>query len=131
MALRLLGRSFFAPSAGWRTAILFVDYTEVPAILTVSLVYLNELRKSFDPKAAIYLGLLNLQWFHIFWITDEFVVEILTGNPGTDFPMWLAWIAIGIDYLELPVIVETVLKFLAALEARSLGPILEGPLRGR
>lgn len=130
VALRLVGRSFFSPTPSGRTLILLVDYTEIPAIVTVSLVYVNALRKSFTLKDAVYLGFLNLQWIHISWITDEFVVSMFTGEAGTPFPVWLAWVAILIDYLELPVIVETVLRFLAALEAGSLDEALEGQLRG-
>ena len=129
VASRLLGASLFSPPPLWRTGILFVDYTEIPAILSVSLVYLNDLRKSFDPKSATYLVFLNLQWLHIFWITDEFVVELFVEGGGAGFPVWLAWIAILIDYLELPVMVETVLKFLAALEAGEPREVLRDQLR--
>lgn len=129
VATRLIGVSFFSPTPLWRTVILFVDYTEIPAILSVSLVYLNDLRKSFDRKPAMYLLALNLQWLHIFWITDEFVVGLFVEGGGTGFPVWFAWIAICIDYLELPVMAETILKFLAALEAGEVREMLQDQLR--
>lgn len=129
VAARLFGERFFSPAPLWRTIIVFIDYTEIPAIVSVSLVYLNDLRKTVDRKAVAYLVFLNLQWLHIFWITDEFVVELFA-ESGVGFPVWLAWVAIFIDYLELPVIFETILKFLAALEARRASEALENQLRG-
>ena len=88
--------------------ITLIDYTEVPALLTTSLFYLrNLLRGERSRQAALYLALLNSQWLHIFWITDELVVVALTGSgEGTILPSWLAWIAILIDYAEVPVIID-------------------------
>ncbi len=45
--------------------------------------------------------LINSQWLHIFWITDEILLEQGILSP------FLAWLAILIDYLELPVIFDT------------------------
>jgi len=76
--------------------------------LCTSLIYYRSFRKKANKKDFLYLVLLNLQWFHIFWITDEVVLE--TFNPPGFIVNWnvgLAWIAIMVDYLELPVIVET------------------------
>ncbi len=88
--------------------ITLIDYTEVPALLTTSLFYLRNLLQGEGARqAAFYLVLLNSQWLHIFWITDEFVVVTLTGSgEGTVLPPWLAWIAILIDYAEVPVIID-------------------------
>lgn len=71
------------------------DYLEIPAIVSTSILYIRT-------RNWKMLLLVNVQLFHIFWITDEFVL-----NRGTLNPV-LAWIAIVIDYLELPVIVDTV-----------------------
>lgn len=103
------------------TAILIVDYLEIPAIITTSLVYINELRKNFNYRSLMFLLFLNSQWLHILWITDEFVIERFSGNT-TDavLPIWLAWIAILIDYLELPVVFDTIRKFLKALKEEGL-----------
>jgi hypothetical protein len=91
--------------------ITLVDYTEIPALITTSLVYINELRRRGRLKPLLYLIFLNSQWLHLFWITDEFVVDQFTStNTGTILPIWLAWIAIGIDYLELPVILDLFVK---------------------
>lgn len=107
---KLIGVSFFDPKGFWEIFILVVDYTEIPALVTTSLVYLNELRKSVTLKALLFLVFLNLQWVHIFWITDEFVISHLFSNEPNhhNFPDWYLWTAILIDYLELPVIFETI-----------------------
>jgi hypothetical protein len=52
---------------------------------------------------------------HIFWITDEVVVAQLTGEALVMMPMWLSWVAIFIDYLELPVIYDTIKKAILSL----------------
>lgn len=89
--------------------IIVVDYTEIPALITTSLVYLNEHLKKPSIKAILFLIFLNIQWLHLFWITDEFVVSQFS-QKSIFIPIWLAWIAIFIDYLELPVIFETLRK---------------------
>ena len=117
--LRLIGKSYFDLSGIWQYIIVFVDYTEIPAFISVSLIYINELRKGFSWKAAWFLVFLNVQWLHLFWITDEFVVSQLidpTRNPL--FPIWLVWIAIAIDYLELPVIYDTSKKTIVAMREK-------------
>lgn len=98
----------------WETVIVLVDYTEIPALLSVSLIYINELRQGWDGKSFLYLLFLNSQWLHIFWITDEFV-ETSFNNAGTILPFWLALAAIAIDYLELPVMYDTTKKVLQTL----------------
>jgi hypothetical protein len=105
--------------AGW--LLYLIDYTEIPALVSVSVLYLNELRRGFDVRSAIYLVFLNTQWLHIFWITDEFVVNRFEGTATvSSLPTWLAWIAILIDYLELPVIVDTFRRMLVSLRRGGL-----------
>jgi hypothetical protein len=113
IASRLFGESFFDPSGIWKFFILLVDYTEVPAIIATSLVYIAEFRREKTWKPLVYLALLNSQWLHLFWITDEFVVGQFADPVA--IPVWLAWVAILIDYLELPVIADTLRKFFASL----------------
>ncbi len=114
---KIFGFSLWDPTVFLQTIIIIVDYTEIPAIITTSLVYINDLRKGFKIKPSLYLFFLDIQLLHIFWITDEFVIESFTGTGGgTILPLWLAWIAIMIDYLELPVIFETIKKALIALK---------------
>ncbi|HUG14337.1 MAG TPA: hypothetical protein VMM78_04890 [Thermomicrobiales bacterium] len=131
VAQRLTGESYFSLSGWLYAAILVVDYTEIPAIISVSLVYVNELRKGFGWKPVLFLLFLNSQWLHIFWITDEFVVSELVGGPGgTTLPVWLAWVAIGIDYLELPVIADTMKKLVIALRERRVSDLFREELAG-
>ncbi len=54
----------------------------------------------------------------MFWITDEFVVQQFTSPIG--LPVWTAWVAILIDYLELPVIFETLRLFIKSLKKGEL-----------
>ena len=104
VTFRLWGLDLFSPPPFWETLIIFVDYTEIPALITTSLVYINAQRQKANFKNLLYLTFINIQFLHIFWITDEFVLE-------TILPFYLAWFAIIIDYLELPVIFETIKKF--------------------
>ncbi|MBI1833435.1 MAG: hypothetical protein HYR90_01290 [Candidatus Andersenbacteria bacterium] len=114
VTFRLVGRSYFEPTGVWEFLIVFVDYLEIPTLISVSFIYINELRKKYSFKSWFLLLLLNSQWFHIFWITDEVVEEVFTGSGHTVLPFWAAWIAILIDYLELPVIVDLVIRFVKA-----------------
>jgi hypothetical protein len=118
--LRLTGESFLPLSGFVRAAVLVVDYTEIPALIGTSLIYLNDLRKGWNRRSALFLLFLNSQWLHIFWITDEFVVGEF-GGGGTSLPAWLAWLAIAIDYLEVPVMFDTFRRFGAALRRGSAG----------
>jgi hypothetical protein len=123
IATRLSGASFFDPSGAVQYAILVVDYTEIPALMAVSLVYVNELRAGFAWRPLLFLAFLNSQWLHIFWITDQYVSNELAGRAAvSSLPGWLAWVAILIDYLELPVIYDTFRRAAAALSARTSVP---------
>ncbi len=114
--LRLTGVSYFDPTGIWNFFILLVDYTEIPALIATSVLYLNEYRKTKSKKSLLFLLFLNTQWIHLFWITDEFVVTTFTGNAPLMIPAWLAWIAILIDYLEVPVIIDTLRKFIKEIK---------------
>src|SRR3989344_1194995 len=100
-----------------RFILILVDYTEIPAIIAVSLIYIDSLRKEFTTKSLVYLIFLNSQWLHLFWITDEFVIENFVEGTKTVLPAWLAWVAILIDYLELPVIYDTIKRFVKSKKA--------------
>jgi hypothetical protein len=126
IATRVSGDGLFHPTGFVRYLILFVDYTEIPALMAVSLVYVNELRSGRSFRPLLFLVLLNSQWLHIFWITDEYVGNELAGQPAaSSLPGWLAWVAILIDYGELPVIWDTLKR---AARALSAGP-RAAPLR--
>src|SRR3989344_2531238 len=116
VAAKLFGTPLFAFHDAPKIFIILVDYTEIPAIFAIPAVYVNELRKEWNFKSFLYLILLHLQWLHLFWITDEFVIESFIHNAPLLFPVWLAWVAILIDYLELPVIFDTIGKFFKSLK---------------
>lgn len=119
---RLFGFALFDPGAFLQALIILVDYTEIPAIIGTSLVYIFSLRKQWNIKDLVFLLLLNSQWLHIFWISDEFVVDMLSGaETNSILPFWLAWVAIGIDYLELPVMYDTTKKFILSLSKNKNG----------
>jgi hypothetical protein len=106
---KLTGRSYFLLAPVWGHVSIIFDYSEIPALLSTSVLYIHYLRQKFTYKNLIYLLYLNIQWIHLFWITDSFVVEKFHSN--TSIIHWsntLAWVAILIDYLELPVIFDTV-----------------------
>ena len=111
------GTPAFVLEGLWKNVIVLVDYTEIPALVSVSLIYISQLRHQFDKTALLYLVFLNSQWLHIFWITDEFVVTSFN-QQGTILPIWLAWLAVGIDYLELPVMWDTGKKVFIAIKDR-------------
>ena len=52
-------------------------------------------------------------------------MRAFTGAGGaSSLPSWLAWIAILIDYLELPVIADTLKKFVVAVRTRRVRGLL-------
>lgn len=121
IAAKLFGTPLFSLHDAPKAFIVLIDYTEIPAILATSTVYLNELRKSFNKKSLMYFLFINSQWLHLFWITDEFVVDAFLGHgEAILMPLWLAWVAILIDYLELPVIIDTLKRFFASLKQNEL-----------
>ncbi len=124
LATRVLGERLFHPEGAVRWLIVLVDYTEIPALVSVSLVYVNDLRKQGAAlKPILYLLFLNSQFLHIFWITDEFVVSSGSGE-STALPTWLAYVAILIDYLELPVIYDTVRRVVVTLREEGVAAAL-------
>lgn len=110
VAQKLFGGTFFEAGGLWIYLMVLIDYTEIPALVSTSLIYINELRKSLKFQSFLYLVFLNSQWLHLFWITDEFVVNQFR-DSATILPFWLALVAIIIDYLELPVILDTFKRF--------------------
>lgn len=124
LADRVLGEPLFDLEGPLRWFIVLVDYTEIPALVSVSLVYFHELRKNGAAvKPIVYLLFLNSQWLHIFWITDEFVVASGSGD-ATSLPVWLAYVALLIDYLELPVIYDTVKRFVDSAREEGVTALL-------
>jgi len=118
VALRALGYTLFELSGIWEKIIILVDYTEIPAIFTATLVYIDAWRRENKWNAVLMLALLHSQWLHIFWITDEFVVDTFSDHGHTVLPTWLALVAILIDYLEVPVILDTMRKLFFAVKGK-------------
>jgi hypothetical protein len=87
-----------------------VDYLEIPTIIAVSLVYIHSFVTEKKKSALWYLILLNTQWIHILWITDEYVVDLLEIHEVNLAAHIMVWAAILIDYLEIPVIIDTLKK---------------------
>lgn len=115
--MRLTGRSFFILPPFWGLLSTILDYTEIPALISTSLIYIHLLREKFEKKNLLYLFLLNIQWLHLFWITDQVVVERIGLSQG--YLHWatiVAWVAILIDYAELPVMYDTARQTVIALK---------------
>jgi hypothetical protein len=107
---KLTGHSYFVfPERGMIVYVL-ADYLEIPALISASLLYIYELRRQATFRALLYVILLNTQWIHMFWITDQVVVDSFAGHSLISWNGIVAWIAILIDYLEVPVIVDSLIK---------------------
>jgi hypothetical protein len=104
---RLTGRSAFVfPEAGMVLYVL-ADYLEIPALVSASLLYVFELRRRPGWRPLLLLLLLNTQWVHMLWITDDVVVRSLASTSLFSWGSAIAWVAILIDYLEVPVMADT------------------------
>jgi hypothetical protein len=108
---RITGIDYFVEGSNFVLLFIIIDYIEIPALVSgiiyyfFNLVY-NKKEKEKRSKNIIFLFLLAIQSIHIFWITDDIVYSTFIGGDIIDFPEYLAWIAILIDYLELPVIFD-------------------------
>jgi hypothetical protein len=105
---RISGQSYLGLPKELLPLFIVVDYIEIPALVSGITFYLFSIFKG-EPnprKDVIFLILLALQFVHIFWITDEIVYESLLGNDLITIPLYLTWIAILIDYLEIPVMID-------------------------
>lgn len=114
---RLFDVQFFGLEGAAQIIIAVVDYLEIPAIVSTSLLYILDLRRGLVWKNLLMLFFINSQWLHLFWITDEVVVATLTDTAQT-WPVLLAWVAIAIDYLELPVIYDTLRQFFRGFDSK-------------
>ena len=115
--LKALGHPFWGPGAFWDTLIALVDYTEIPAIVSSSIFYVYQYKKEEAARwrSILFLFLINSQWLHLFWITDEVIYAQFTGESLVKIPLWLSWTAISLDYLELPVMYDTIKKAIISL----------------
>ena len=115
------------PSAGLsQSGLLFlffviIDYIEIPG-LVAGLVFYGLSVYKVDRKRtrnSLMFVFLAVQVFHIFWITDEIVYETFFGpSAAVQLPFIAAWIAILVDYLELPVIADLFYRTIVKGERR-------------
>jgi hypothetical protein len=68
--------------------------------------YFFKILENFEKKLLFLFVSMILQIYHIFWLTDEIVYDAIFQTIPIVIPPFLAWIAIFIDYLELPVILD-------------------------
>jgi hypothetical protein len=109
---RLLGHSYLGLPRELLPLFIIVDYVEIPALVSGITFYLFSISKGGPDsrKNVIFLVLLGIQVVHIFWITDEIVYQSLLGNDLIKIPVHFAWVAILIDYLEIPVMIDLFYK---------------------
>lgn len=109
---KILGYSLFNPTEFYQFLLVVADYFEIPALIGGTLLYAHSLKEGGVNRSLIFIVLINSQWLHLFWITDEFVINQFRDHHELITPIWLAWAAIFIDYLELPVIYDTIKRVL-------------------
>ena len=109
---RIAGESYLGLPRILLPLFIVVDYVEIPALVSGITFYLFSIfkRGSHSRKNVVFLLLLAIQVVHIFWITDEVVYESLLDDDLVIFPVYAAWTAILIDYLEIPVMVDLFYK---------------------
>ena len=106
---RITGTDYFVQASGFVLLFIIIDYIEIPALVSGIIYYFFNLiynKKEKRIKNTIFLILLAIQSIHIFWITDDIVYSTFVGADLIEIPEYLVWIAILIDYLELPVIYD-------------------------
>jgi hypothetical protein len=109
---KVFGQSFFLVPKGFLPIFVVIDYIEIPALISGIIYYAYSVRrnKSSAKRSYLFLGLLAVQVIHIFWITDEVVYDSFFNSSFIELPVVLSWIAILIDYLELPVMADLFYK---------------------
>ena len=109
---KLFGESFFIAPKSFLPIFVVIDYIEIPALISGLIYYAYSIRrnKSSARRSYLFLGLLAVQVIHIFWITDEVVYDNFFNSSFIELPVVLSWIAILIDYLELPVMADLFYK---------------------
>jgi hypothetical protein len=121
---RITGESVLGVPQGSPLFIFFIiiDYVEIPALAAGLTYYALSIYKheKNSIKNILLLSMLAIQVFHIFWITDEVVYESFFGSPSgsIEIPYYAVWVAILIDYLELPVIFDLFYRTIVKGERR-------------
>jgi len=85
-----------------------VDYLEIPGLFAgVSIYVMSIMRKDRNSvRNMLFTAMLIIQFVHLFWITDEVVYQVLLKSDLVEIPDSVAWVAIMIDYLEIPVMFD-------------------------
>jgi hypothetical protein len=109
---KIFGESFFIFPKDLLPIFVIIDYIEIPALVTGVIFYAHSIhcREENFKKSYLFLAMLLVQGIHIFWITDDVVYSSFFKSSFVEIPFILAWIAILIDYLELPVIADLFYK---------------------
>jgi hypothetical protein len=109
---KIFGGSFFIFPKDLLPIFVIIDYIEIPALVTGVIFYAHSIhcREENFKKSYLFLAMLLVQGIHIFWITDDVVYSSFFKSSFVEIPFILAWIAILIDYLELPVIADLFYK---------------------
>ena len=121
---RITGESVLGVQQGSPLFIFFIiiDYVEIPALIAGLTYYALNIYKHEKraTKNVLLLSMLAIQVFHIFWITDDVVYDSFFGSPSdsVEIPYYAAWVAILIDYLELPVIFDLFYRTIVKGERR-------------
>ena len=121
---RITGESVLGVPQGSPLFIFFIviDYVEIPALIAGLTYYALSIYKheKNSTKNSLLLSMLAIQVFHIFWITDDVVYDSFFGSPSgsVEIPYYAAWVAILIDYLELPVIFDLFYRTIVKGERR-------------
>ncbi|MDQ3868224.1 MAG: hypothetical protein M3250_01550 [Thermoproteota archaeon] len=111
---RIYGESFLIFPRVLLPAFVVIDYIEIPALISgITFYSLSIYKHQKDSwKNSLFLAMLAVQVVHIFWITDEVVYDAFFETRLVEFPLYIAWIAILIDYLELPVMADLFYKII-------------------
>ena len=111
---RIYGESFLIFPRVLLPAFVVIDYIEIPALISgITFYSLSIYKHQKDSwKNSLFLAMLAVQVVHIFWITDEIVYDAFFETRLVEFPLYIAWIAILIDYLELPVMADLFYKII-------------------
>jgi hypothetical protein len=101
---RLTGHSYFIFPASGLVLYVLIDYLEIPTHMSGMLLYVYEFRSGVRLKSLLFFVLLQLHWVHLLWITDDVVVNTFTQRTLLTWSGIVAWGAILIDYIEVPII---------------------------
>lgn len=115
---KLTGQSYFGLTKIWGMLSTFIDYSEIPALISTNILYIHLIRQKFAYKYVWFLFSINIQLLHIFWITDEVVIQTFSRHEWFHWAAGLAWIAILVDYLEVPVIWDTAKRLVKEIKNR-------------